>query len=358
MQSPILPPRQFCSGSGSIAASASPASPTFIPAVNPSFRDWLAPNEARRMGNFVKRALVTSLKVMKDTGIPHPDAIITGTCLGCLDYTEKLLDTLRENGEQAFSPTWFMQSTHNTVGSTLGIYTKTHGYNTTYSHSAVSFDLAVLDAWMQMQLGTISTALVGGHEEMVGHIWNLLNKRGYLGVQGMVPCGEVAMTMMLTDTVGGDLQSPTTHLCELAGVCHCYEPSVEEFRILTEKLLHQADLTIDNLSAVMTGINGNPSNDQPYHQITDALFPDIPQLHYKHLFGESFAASALGLYAAAHCLSKGFIPSSITPVGGDLPLGRRTLATNGTQESPSPPTSILLLNHNFGKEFSLILLKR
>ena len=89
-----------------------------VKAVNPSFRDYLAPNEARRMGNLMKRALVTSLKVLKDTGIEHPDAIITGTCLGSLDYTVRILDDLVENGEETVSPTYFMQSTHNTVGFT------------------------------------------------------------------------------------------------------------------------------------------------------------------------------------------------------------------------------------------------
>ena len=84
----------------------------YVHAVPPSFRDYLAPNEARRMSNIMKRALVTSLKVMKDTGIDNPDAIVTGTSTGCLDYTERILKALAEEGEQTVSPTHFMQSTH------------------------------------------------------------------------------------------------------------------------------------------------------------------------------------------------------------------------------------------------------
>ena len=142
---------------------------SLVKAQNPSFRDYMAANEARRMGNIMKRALATTLKLLSETGVEHPDAIITGTCLGSLDYTERFLDSIVENNEQTVSPTYFMQSTHNTVGSALAIYTKTHGYNTTYSHSGTSFDLTLLDAWMQMQLGKISTALVGGHDEMTDH---------------------------------------------------------------------------------------------------------------------------------------------------------------------------------------------
>ena len=54
---------------------------------DPNFREWLNPMESRRMGKIMKRALVTAMKVMKDTGISQPDAIITGTGLGCIENT-------------------------------------------------------------------------------------------------------------------------------------------------------------------------------------------------------------------------------------------------------------------------------
>ena len=166
----------------------------FVKAVNPAFREYIAPNEARRMGNIMKRALVTSLKVLKETGIEHPDAIITGTSIGSLDYTERFLDDLVENGEESLSPTYFMQTTHNTVSSTISIYTGTHSYNTTYSEGGISFELALKDAWMQFCLGQISNALVGGHEEMLASYYELLRTTGYVGVEGMVPCSERSRT--------------------------------------------------------------------------------------------------------------------------------------------------------------------
>ena len=269
-----------------------------VKAINPSFRDYMAANEARRMGGIMKRALVTTLKVLGETGIEHPDAIITGTSLGSLDYTEHFLDAMTENGEEALSPTFFMQSTHNTVGSALAIYTKTHGYNTTYSHGAISFDLTMLDAWMQMQLGKISTALVGGHDEMTESYFNLLRKVGYVGVEGMVPCGDVAMSMMLNTKESSD------NLCELAGIRISFRPSQEKLQQQLDSLLAEAGMTINDLNAVMTGENGNPANDKLYRETADALFPEKPLLTYKHMFGENYTASALGLYAAAHMLKK------------------------------------------------------
>lgn len=309
-----------------------------VKAIDPSFKDYLSPGEVRRMGGLMKRALVTALKVLKDTGIEHPDAIITGTSIGSLDYTEKFLEAMVENGEETLSPTYFMQSTHNTVGATLGIYTKTHKYNTTYSHGGFSFDLALLDAWMQMQLGEISTALVGGHDEMVESYFKLLQKAGYVGVEGMDPCGEIAMSMML------NRRESSEDLCELAGISIFQLSSEAMLKTSLDKMLDEAGMTMDDISAVMTGINGNSVNDEPYQKCFGLFSQDIPFLHYKHLFGENYTSSALGAYVAASCLKKGLLPSF--------------LFDDPRQASSLAPKAILLLNQMNGKEFSFILLKK
>lgn len=310
-----------------------------VKAVNPPFRDYMAVNEARRMGNLMKRALVVTLKVLADTGIEHPDAIITGTSIGSLDCTEKFLDAMVENEEETLSPTHFMQSTHNTVGSTLGIYTKTHGYNTTYSHGSVSFDQALLDAWMQMQLGTISTALVGGHDEMVAPYYEHLKKTGYVGREGMVPCGEVAVSMLLTTDGSRD------HLCRLAGISISHQPTMEQLRQQLAGILREASMNMGDVSAVMTGVNGNPVNDKPYQEIIEGLFPAtaVPCLHYKHLFGENYTVPALGVYAASHCLKKNTVPSFLYHASSPCQCDSLN--------------SILMVNRAEGGELSLILLK-
>ena len=270
----------------------------FVKAVNPAFREYIAPNEARRMGNIMKRAIVTSLKVLKETGIEHPDAIITGTSIGSLDYTEKFLDALVENGEESLSPTYFMQTTHNTVSSAISIYTGTHSYNTTYSHGGISFELALKDAWMQFWLGQISNALVGGHDEMVQSYYELLRKTGYVGIEGMVPCSECSMSMML------NTEASTDNLCELAGVSVFRMKSIQNIRKHLERLLKETQLDLAAIQTVMTGVNGNPENDRLYQAVLDELFPQAEHLQYKHLFGENYTVSALGLYAAAHLMKK------------------------------------------------------
>lgn len=127
---------------------------------------YLPPMKARRMGKLQKRALVTALKAMEISGVGEPDAILNGTAMGCMENTLQLLDGLHAEGEAVAMPTAFMQSTHNTVASQIAIYTKNHGYNTTYAHRTVSFELALQDAFLRLRTGRLRTALVCCNDEL------------------------------------------------------------------------------------------------------------------------------------------------------------------------------------------------
>ena len=127
---------------------------------------YLPPMKARRMGKLQKRALVTALKAMEISGIGEPDAILNGTAMGCMENTVQMLNGLAAEGEAMNMPTCFMQSTHNTVASMMAIYTKNHGYNNTYSHRTVSFELALQDAYLRLRTGRLRTALVCANDEL------------------------------------------------------------------------------------------------------------------------------------------------------------------------------------------------
>ena len=127
---------------------------------------YLPPMKARRMGRLLKRALVTALKAMEVSGIEKPDAILNGTAMGCMEHTLQLLNALAAEGESASMPTAFMQSTHNTVASQIAIFTGNHGYNTTYAHRTVSFELALQDAFLRLRAGLVRNALVCANDEL------------------------------------------------------------------------------------------------------------------------------------------------------------------------------------------------
>ena len=294
----------------------------YLRSTDPDFKTWLSPLESRRMGKILKRALVTAMKVMKDTGVTQPDAIITGTGLGCIENTEQFLEQLCHDGEEMLKPTCFMQSTHNTVSSLIAIKGQCHGYNSTYSHKSISFESAVLDAFTQLQLGDIQTALVTGNDELTPTYFEILKRAGYLGAAGQVPASEASVAMLMTTKAN-------QALCSLEEVgLSMGEPDLQGFA--------------DRADAVVMGYNGQRDNDAVYERLAKQL-PGLPQLQYKHLFGEGYSASALGLYASAHILNAGSAPACMRCDGATEPLNLN---------------SLLFINHSDGTDISYLLLKR
>ncbi len=121
---------------------------------------YVKPIEARRMGNLLKASLLTSLQVLQDASIDRPDAIVAATTWGCMEMSEKLLRQLSEEGETLLKPTYFMQSTHNTIASNIAIKTRCRGYNITYTQGERSFSLAMEDAKMLLKSGRYGNVLV------------------------------------------------------------------------------------------------------------------------------------------------------------------------------------------------------
>ena len=134
-------------------------------APDPDFRQILSPMEARRLGRLLKRAFWTSVKALEQAGLAVPDAVITATDFGCMENSEAFLKALKGIGDEPMRPVHFMQSTHNTISSLIAIRLGCHGYNVTYSHKGASWESALLDAYTQISLGDIDTALVGYFDE-------------------------------------------------------------------------------------------------------------------------------------------------------------------------------------------------
>lgn len=129
------------------------------------YKEYISPKEGRRMGKLMKAATLTSLMALREAGIECPDAIITATANGMLETSEKFLVDMVDNGEETLSPTLFMQSTHNTIGSAIAIRTNSHGYNITYTQGMDSMKWALRDAERLIRMGKAKTVLVGCHDE-------------------------------------------------------------------------------------------------------------------------------------------------------------------------------------------------
>ena len=170
----------------------------YVRADDPNFRDFLAPLEARRMGRLLKRAAVVAETALKEGATMCPNAIFSGTGLGCVESTEKFLETLCREGEHLLSPAHFMQSTHNTISSLIAIRTHCHGANTTFSHKTFSFEQALHEAIMSLRLAECCNALVGGYDEVTPSYYTLLRRAGYVGHPQQVACSETAMAALIS----------------------------------------------------------------------------------------------------------------------------------------------------------------
>lgn len=299
----------------------------FVRSIEANYRNYFQPLVARKMGKLLKRAMVTSLEAIKEANIGTPDAIITGTGLGCVENTEVFLTALTTQGEELLQPTHFMQSTHNTIGSLIAIHTHNHGYNSTYSQKGLSFDSALLDAFIQLQLGRVESALVGAHDEVTPTYFQLLKKINYVGAPGEAHCSEASTSFILS-------KNSEDALCELIDIEIKSRPTAEE--ILVELRKKEVDV-------VMMGLNGNDENDANYMLPINILGDvNIPVAIYKAIFGECYSASSLGLYALSHCLHRGFIPSHLMRDG-------RKLENVG---------KALLINQSDGINYSFIRLRK
>ncbi len=316
----------------------------FTRSIDPNFKEYVSPIEARRMGRILKRALATSKEALKAAGCDTVDAIMTGTGFGCIENTEFFLDALSNEGEQLLKPTYFMQSTHNTISSLVAIQTKNYNYNATYAHKGISFESALHDAWLQFHLGKIGSALVGCHDEMTETFHSIMKKGGVMG-QDDERCGEVAVSVVLSCHCEEERRSnlETKPLCRLTGLKMLHQPTMNNLMDAVTTMLQFADRSLADVDYILTGISGNHKSDKAYLAETKTLFGDKPLLKYKHLFGENFTASGLGFYVAAQCLKAGRVPAH--------------LFVNTDDISDKKPACILLFNHSDGKDYTLTLLE-
>ncbi|MBP5259603.1 MAG: beta-ketoacyl synthase chain length factor [Paludibacteraceae bacterium] len=299
----------------------------------PDYTPFVKPLEARRMGKLLKRATATAQTVLRQTGIARPEAILTGTGHGCVQNTLTFLNDLCQGGEQMLKPTCFMQSTHNTIGSLTGIQTGSHGYNSTYAHGGTSFECALMNAWDLLQLGRVHNALVSAHDELTDDYYPMLQASGYADGRMTCPTTEASVSCMLQTAAEGPVL--------LQGVDVLYRPAPEQLLQALDALLEEAGLQRTQVDALLTGANGS-GTDRAYDPLTHAL-PQCELLTYKHLFGESFSAGALGCYVAQACLRHDLLPACL----------RR-----GGEDRQPAPRHWLVANCFDGTDYSLILLSK
>ena len=153
-------------------------------------------NMLRRMSRMVRMGVAAGMLCLD--GIPNDaiGAIVTATCLGGLEDTEKFLAEISERNEAGLNPTPFMRSVFNTVGAQIALLKGIKVYNVTYVHRTASFENALSDALMLISEGR-RNVLAGAFDETTPSSVTVKERLG-LYRHGRHP-GEGASFFLLSD---------------------------------------------------------------------------------------------------------------------------------------------------------------
>jgi 3-oxoacyl-(acyl-carrier-protein) synthase len=284
--------------------------------IEPSYKEFLNPTLARRMARIIKMSIAASSVCFKDAGVEMPDAIMTGTALGCLEDTEKFLLAIIENDEQFLTPTSFIQSTHNTVSAQIALQLKCMNYNFTYVHKGFSFESAVLDGLMTLAEGEARNVLVGGHDEMTDKYYRVCDRIGYWKKEA--PATKELINSKTNGSIAGEgaaffvLGKEKGDKCyaKLRGIETLYKPgSRSEIRDKVKSFLSSKGLTTGDIDLVICGINGDARFDHIYYDLQNDCFPGSTAAYFKHLCGEYQTSGSFAMWLAARAIQTQTLPA-------------------------------------------------
>ena len=305
----------------------------YFNAIEPSYKEHIAPNLLRRMGRAIKMGVTSANLAMAQAEATSVDAIITGTGLGCFEDTERFLLALLDNNEQYLTPTSFIQSTHNTVGSQIALIIKCHDYNFTYAHRGFSFESCVLDALMLFAEGK-ETILVGGVEEHTPNFVAFNRRANKLQAQNSsllinqitsngVQLSEGSSFFLLTKT------KSEKSLAAIDGIKTLFKPNTSND--IYEKLiefLSSYHLTVSDLDVVLMGFCGDYNFDKYLNELMIKLEGETAIASFKNLCGEYFTTSAFAMWLSTQLIQKQQLPESIIISGSKLKQIKRVLIIN------------------------------
>jgi len=330
----------------------------FLKCIEPGYRSYIDPIQSRRMSRLIKMGIASAKISLADAGCRSeaetqpwrdaiPDAIITGTGLGSVEDTEKIISEITVE-ERFLNPTPFIQSTYNTISSQVAIQLKCHNYNSTYVHRTFSFESGLIDGLMQIEEGTARNILAGAIDEMTLNHLHITRRIGQwkmqpthnLSVLDSGTPGALAGEGAAFFTLGSEKQAST--YAELTDVATCInlDGSYRHENFLPV-FLKRNGLEINDIDIVILGLNGDSNHDPHYRSFAALFFPETAQAWYKHLCGEYHTATGFGLYVAANILKRQVYPE--------------ILHLNNVK--PANLNNILIYNHFRNINHSFLLLK-
>ncbi|WP_187443953.1 beta-ketoacyl synthase N-terminal-like domain-containing protein [Sphingobacterium phlebotomi] len=310
----------------------------------PAYKGVISPVAIRRMSSGIKMGIYAARQALEEAVMSMPDAIVTGTGLGCSEDSDKFLRSLWENDEQFLTPTSFIQSTHNTVAAQIALQLQCKGYNVTYVNGAISFESALLDTLLLLQSGEAKNVLLGGVDEIAQQTYAFLQAGGYIKAADTCETVKTSASPGVNYAEGAHFFSigrdkTASSYAQVVDVALKNELEVPETASFLQGFLATNDLPSSAIDAVILGYNGDKQDDLFYAAIQHMLPSAVP-LYYKHLSGQFDSCSAFGLMVAAFVLKQQTVPPIL----------------HWNEKNPSKTTwkNILIYSQYKGKDHSLV----
>jgi 3-oxoacyl-[acyl-carrier-protein] synthase II len=289
----------------------------YLRSLDPDYKQFINPVAARRMSRLIRTGITAARLALSDAALEMPDAIITGTGLGSVEDTEKLLSELN-SGATILNPTPFIQSTYNTISSQVAINLKCHNYNSTYVHRTFSFESALRDGLMQLDEGMAENFLAGGIDEMTLTHLGIIRRQGHwkreaasnLDLLNYEAPGALAGEGAAFFVVGREPVAES--YCKIKAVEMFSRQSGEEFECTeVSEFLKRNGLSKTDIDLLIIGYNGDREFDPVYDRIAGDLFTEKPVAWFKHISGEYYTSSGIGLWLGANILKRQHVPASV-----------------------------------------------
>ncbi len=318
-----------------------------LKAIEPNYKEFIPPAMIRRMSKTVKMSSVASTLALKEAGIEKPDSIIVGTGMGCSQDSEKFLKNVLENNEEFLTPTFFIQSTHNTVAGQIALGLQCHGYNFTYVNTSSALEFSLLDAKLQILDGEADNVLVGSTDEKTDRIMELYQLSNTIKKEENLPSdylnsktegviwGEGSSFFVL----GKDKNESS--YAQLKDIQITNKLESDETEKFIREFLVKNNLKNEEIDAVILGFSGDSKSDIYYKKALE-LFQNSSLLYYKHLSGEFNTASGFSTFMACQILKNQEIP--------------KVMMINDIKKDEIK--NVVLYNHLKGDDHSLILLEK
>lgn len=258
----------------------------------PDYKTIIDKKLLRRMSKFIKMSVANALKCLSDAGLKQPDAIVTGTALGCVADTVDFLRQINENNETLLNPTAFMQSTHNTASGQIALLLGCKNFNVTFSQKNTSFESALLQAEMMLAGGHYQNILVGGMDEITPESYQLVMQTNCFS-KAKNPClpGEGAAFFILSN------QKSDRCLARFESLTFSCSNISEQ---IIHDFLHKNGLIVNDCDFALTGVHPTINEAGVFFN----LFKKEQIIWFKNYCGEYDTSTAFALWLALRLLNQ------------------------------------------------------